>query len=372
MKIKPFKVEQWMNEFEDDAIYNIGETCVHSISLNELLELSGENTEEYIPKVLGKRLTYGHISGAPEFKEGICSLYERMKPQNILTTHGAIGANHLVLYSIVEPEDRVISVLPTYQQLYSIPESFGADVQLLKLKPENNFLPDLNELRDMVNEKTKVICINNPNNPSGSLIPEDMLREIVEIAENANAYVLCDEVYRGLTQEEGYSKSIVDIYDKGISVGSMSKVFSLAGLRLGWVAASEDIIAKCFEHRDYNMISCGMLDEIFAGLALKNADKLLKRNKSMVRRNLAVLDKWVNKETHMSYVKPQAGTTALLYYDYDIPSRAFCVNLMKNYGVLLTPGSCFELEKCARIGYACSTEILEQGLEKLSEYLKTL
>jgi aspartate/methionine/tyrosine aminotransferase len=372
MKIKPFKVELWMNEFEDDAIYNIGETCVHSITLNELLKLSGENAEEYMAKVLEKRLTYGHIAGAPEFKEGICKLYENMHPGNILTTHGAIGANHLALYTIVEPGDRVISVLPTYQQLYSIPESFGADVQILKLKPKNSFLPDLKELRSLVNNSTRVICINNPNNPSGALMPEEMLMEIVKLAKSVDAYVLCDEVYRGLAQEEGYSKSIVDIYDKGISVGSMSKVFSLAGLRLGWIAASEGIIAKCFEHRDYNTISCGMLDEIFAGLALKHADKLLQRNKSMVRRNLAILDEWVGKEPRISYVKPKAGTTALIYYDFEIPSRDFCVNLMKRYGVLLTPGSCFELEKCARIGYACSTEILEQGLEKLSEYIKTM
>lgn len=371
MIIKPFKVEMWMNEFEDDAIYNIGETCVHSITLRELLELSGENPEGYMKQVMDKRLTYGHITGSPEFKEGICRLYENLHPSNILTTHGAIGANHLALYSIVEPGDRVVSVLPTYQQLYSIPESFGAEVKLLKLRPENDFLPDLEELKGLVNSNTKVICINNPNNPTGALMSEDMLKAIAEIARSVDAYVLCDEVYRGLTQEE-YSKSIVDIYEKGISVGSMSKVFSLAGLRLGWIAASEDIIAKCFEHRDYNTISCGMLDEIFAGLALKHADKLLERNRSMVAKNLPILDKWVSQEPHISYVKPKAGTTALLYFDFDMTSWDFCVYLMKRYGVLLTPGSCFELEKCARIGYACSTEILEQGLEKLSEYLKTL
>lgn len=371
MIIKPFKVEQWMNEFEDDAIYNIGETCVHSVTLEELLELSGENREEFMKRVMDKRLTYGYISGAPEFKEGICRLYENMRPGNILTTHGAIGANHLALYSIVEPGDRVISVLPTYQQLYSIPESFGAEVKLLKLRPENEFLPDLEELKSMVNSSTKVICINNPNNPTGALMSEETLRSVAEIAKSAGAYVLCDEVYRGLTRE-GYSKSIVDIYDKGISTGSMSKVFSLAGLRLGWIAASEAIIAKCFEHRDYNTISCGMLDEMVAGLALKHADKLLERNRAMVARNLEILDRWVSKEPRISYVKPKAGTTALLYFDFDMTSREFCVLLMKKYGVLLTPGSCFELEKCARIGYACSTEILEQGLEKLSEFLKGL
>ena len=371
MIIKPFKVEQWMNEFEDDAVYNIGETCVHSITLKELLELSGEDTANFMDRVMDKRLTYGHIAGSPEFKEGICRLYENLKPGNILTTHGAIGANHLALYSIVEPGDRVISVLPTYQQLYSIPESFGAEVKFLKLRPDNEFLPDLEELKSMVNSNTKVICINNPNNPTGALMSEETLRNMADIAKSVGAYVLCDEVYRGLSQED-YSKSIVDIYDKGISTGSMSKVFSLAGLRLGWIAASEDIIAKCFEHRDYNTISCGMLDEVFAGLALKHADKLLERNKGMVARNLEILDKWVSEEPRISYVKPKAGTTALLYFDADISSREFCVLLMKKYGVLLTPGSCFELEKCARIGYACSTEILEQGLEKLSEFMKSL
>lgn len=371
MIIKPFKVEQWMNEFEDDAIYNIGETCVHSITLKELLELSGEDQQEFMEKVMDKRLTYGYISGSPEFKEGICRLYENLKPGNILTTHGAIGANHLALYTLVEPGDRVISVLPTYQQLYSIPESFGAEVKLLKLRPENDFLPDLEELKGMVNSSTKLICLNNPNNPTGALMPEKTLKAIAEVAESVGAYVLCDEVYRGLSME-GYNKSIVDIYEKGISTGSMSKVFSLAGLRLGWIAASEEIIARCFEHRDYNTISCGMLDEIFAGLALKHADKLLERNRAMVAKNLEILDKWVSDEPHISYVKPKAGTTALLYFDAAMSSREFCVLLMKRYGVLLTPGSCFELEKCARIGYACSTEILEQGLEKLSEYMKGL
>ena len=373
MKIKPFKVEQWMNEFENDAIYNIAETCVHSITLNELMEISGENPEEYWQKISDIRLNYGHIEGSPEFKKGVCELYENMKEENILSTHGAIGANHLVLYSLVESTDRVISVLPTYQQHYSIPESFGADVQILKLRLENNFLPDLNELRLLVNSNTKIININNPNNPSGSLMPEEMLREIVEIARSVDAYILCDEVYRGLNQEEHYTKSIADIYEKGISVSSMSKIFSLAGLRMGWIASpSKEVMQKCFKHRDYNMISCGILDEMFSALALKNADKILERNQAMIRQNLAILDKWVSEQPHISYIKPKAGTTALLYYDFDILSRDLCVSLMKNKSVILTPGSCFELEKCVRIGYACEKKELEEGLKKLAEFLKTL
>lgn len=370
MKIKDFKVEQWMNEYEDHAKYNIAETCVDSITLNELFELSGEDKEEYMKTLLDKKLTYGHIVGSPEFKKGVCSLYENMKDENVISTHGAIGANHLAMHSLIEQGDRVISVLPTYQQLYSIPESLGAEVEILKLTPENNFLPDLNELKGLVNEHTKIICINNPNNPSGALIPDTMLYEIAEIAKSVDAYVLCDEVYRGLNQKEGYTKSIVDIYEKGISIGSMSKVFSLAGLRIGWIAASKEIIEICLKHRDYNMISCGIFDETFSSLALKHSDKILARNKNIIRTNLSILDEWVSKEPHISYVKPEAGTTALLYYDLNIPSYELCVDLMKKFGVLLTPGYCFELESCMRIGYACSTEVLKAGLEKISEYLK--
>lgn len=373
MKIRPFKVEQWMNEFENDAIYNIAETCVHSITINELLEISGENPEEYWKKISDIRLTYGHIEGSPEFKKGVCKLYKNMKEENILSAHGAIGANHLVLYSLVESTDRVISVLPTYQQHYSIPESFGAEVKILRLRPENNFLPDLNELRSLINSNTKIININNPNNPTGSLMPEEMLKEIIEIAKSVDAYVLCDEVYRGLNQEEHYTKSIADLYEKGISVSSMSKIFSLAGLRMGWIASpSKEVIQKCFEHRDYNMISCGILNEKLSALALKNADKILARNQVIIRKNLAILDKWVSEQPHISYIKPKAGTTALLYYDFDIPSRDLCVSLMEKKGVILTPGSCFELEKCVRIGYACETKELEKGLEKLSEFIETL
>ncbi|MGG5315096.1 aminotransferase [Enterococcus sp. AZ072] len=373
MRIEPFKVELWMNEHEDKAVYNTGETCVDSLSVDELFELAGINKEEKLNELLQKRLTYGHIFGNPIFKKGIASLYTGIKPDQVLTTHGAIGANHLVLYSMIEPEDEVVAVLPTYQQLYSIPESFRATVKRHTLTPENNFLPDLAEVRKLVSDKTKMIIINNPNNPAGSLMDQDMLQEIVAIAQSVDAYVLSDETYRGLTQAEEESPSIADLYDKGISVSSMSKVFSLAGLRLGWIASTNpEVGEQCSLHRDHNTISCGMLDEELAGIALANKDKILARNKKIVRDNLAILDEWVKKEKHISYVKPQARTVTLLYYDFDHPSRELCIDLIDNHGLLFTPGDCFEFEHCVRIGYACETEELIAGLNKFSEYLATV
>ncbi len=373
MKIKPFAVEEWMNEYEEDARYNIAETCVDSISLDELFALCGTDREAFLEPLCARRLTYGAIIGSPALRVGICRLYRSLQPEEIVTTHGAAGANHHVFYSLVEPGDRVISVMPSYQQLTSIPEAYRADVQILKLRRENGYLPDLEELRRLAVPGAKLICINNPNNPTGSLMGAELLTEIVEIARSVDAYVLCDEVYRHLGQEDGWCDSIVDLYEKGISVSSMSKVFSLAGLRLGWIATHDKAAMQQFlSHRDYNHISCGMLDEALAALALEHSGRILQRNRNLVRENLAILDAWLRKEPHLSYCKPQAGTTALVFYDFDIPSYDFCRRMFEETGAFVTPGDCFEQPRSFRIGYACDRQVLKDGLAALSAFVKKL
>lgn len=370
MKIKPFAVEEWMNAWEVGAKYNIAETCVDSISMNDLFELTGEDKTEFLNRLCARRLSYGDIEGLPEFRKGVCGLYKTLNIENIVPTHGASGANHHVFYSLISPGDRVVSIMPTYQQLYSIPESYGADVQILHLSKENNYLPDLEKLRRLVTPETKMICINNPNNPTGALMSEQMLREIVEIARSADAWILCDEVYRHLSQEDGWCPSIVDLYEKGISVSSMSKVFSLAGLRLGWIATHDmSVVKSCLSHRDYNLVSCGVFDEMLAAAALKHRDKLLERSRKIVRENLQILDNWVSSEPHVSYVKPKAGTTALVYYDLDISSYEFCEEMYKKTGAFVTPGDCFEVPHSMRIGYAYGKQDLIDGLKAISEYI---
>ena len=373
MKIKPFAVEEWMNRYEEGAKYNIAETCVDSISVDELFALTGEDKQAFLDAFCARRLTYGDIFGAPAFKEGVSGLYRTIRPEEIVTTHGAAGASHHVFYSLVEPGDRVVSIMPTYQQLYSIPESYGADVQLLHLKQENDYLPDLQELRQLVTPGTKMICINNPNNPTGALMSRELLEEIVAIARSAGAYILCDEVYRHLSQSDVWSESIADLYEKGISLGSMSKVFSLAGLRLGWIATHDEAaLASMLSHRDYNLISCGLFDEALAGLALKHKDVLLQRSQKIVRENLAILDAWVQRQPHVHYTKPLAGTTALVYYDYDIPSEKLCHDMYHATGAFVTPGDCFEQPRSMRIGYAYGKQALIDGLKAIDDYFAIL
>lgn len=373
MNIKPFAVEEWMNAYETGAKYNIAETCVDSISLDELFELSGTDKDAFLNKLCARRLTYGAIEGSSDLKEGIASLYRTMAPQEIVPTHGTSGGNHHVFYSLINPGDKVISIMPSYQQLYSIPASLGADVKIMHLKKENGYLPDVDELKKLAEGGVKMICLNNPNNPTGALIPEEILQKVIRIARDFDAYLLVDEVYRHLIQSDDWQPSIVDMYEKGISTSSMSKVFSLAGVRLGWIATHDkDALKQMWSHRDYNLISCGMIDDAIAALALKSKEAILKRNKKIIRENLAVLDEWIEKEPRLSYVKPEAGTTALVYYDFPVDSYTLCRQMYDACGAFVTPGDCFDEPCSMRIGYAADRDTLEKGLKAMSTFFRSL
>ena len=218
MRIEPFGVELWMNEFENDCELNLAETCVDSLTVQELLDLTGTSPTDLVDGLAPLRLSYGAIEGTTRLRAAIAALYQATDPEQILVTHGAIGANHLVHHTLVEPDDRVISVVPNYQQHYSIPESIGAEVVRLPLLPEDGYQIDLDQMLDqlagLATPGTKLIALSNPNNPTGALLGPDQLARLAEIATGCGAYILCDEVYRGLEREDpGSTPSIADLYE---------------------------------------------------------------------------------------------------------------------------------------------------------------
>ncbi len=369
MDIRPFGVEMWMNEFETKCELNLAETCVQSITLGELFQMAGKHNS-ILDDLSAMKMTYGAIEGSDRLRDAICGLYEKQSRENILTTHGTIGANSLVHQTLVAHGDHVISVIPTYQQHYSIPESIGADIELLHLRPENDFLPDLDELCGMVRPDTRLIAINNPNNPTGSLMDRAMLEQIAGIARSVDAWLLCDEVYRGTDQTgDGFTAAVADVYEKGISTAGMSKAYSLAGLRVGWIAGPKDMLHDVMIHRDYNTIAVGQVDELLAAMALENRDKILDRSRRITRENLRIVKDWIANEPLLSWIEPKSGTTALLKYDLPMSSRDLCVALLQEEGVMLTPGSAMDMEGWLRLGYTNPTEDLKAGLAKFSGFL---
>lgn len=358
MKIAAFKIEEWMNKYEASAKYDLTTTCISPLCINEL---------NFSQEIFDVKLGYGNITGSERLKAAIQTLYETK--QNITVTHGAIGANQLVFLSLLEKGDEVVSVVPTYQQHYSIPESLGCNVKLYFLKEENNWLPDLEELDEIITPKTKLLCLNNPNNPTGSVIPDWMLEKITEIAERKNVWILSDEVYRGLNLiGKPYSKSVADIYDKGISVGSMSKTYSLPGLRVGWItSAREDLINEINHQRQYNTISISALDDYFAAIALEQKDCIAERNFKIMQNGLSILKNWLDTTPKVRCILPKGGTTVLLKYNVNVPSREFCRDVQKTTGVALLPGETLEMEGYVRAGFCA--ENLIPALQKLGEYL---
>lgn len=360
MKIADFKIEEWMNKYEASATYDLTTTCISPLSVNEL---------SYDNSIFDVKLGYGDITGSIRLKTAIKSLYENQNIENITVTHGAIGANQLVFLSLLESGDEVVSIVPTYQQHYSIPESIGCNVKLLFLKEENNWLPDLEELENLVTKKTKLLCLNNPNNPTGAVIPDWMLSKIVEIAQKNNAWILSDEVYRGLNLiGKPYSQSIADLYEKGISVGSMSKTYSLPGLRVGWIVGRLDLINEINHQRQYNTISISALDDYFSAIALEQRDIIAERNFKIMQNGVTVLKNWLDDTPKVRCVLPKGGTTVLVKYNSSIPSRQFCLDLQNKTGVALLPGETLEMEGYVRLGFCA--ENLQGALERISAYLK--
>jgi aspartate/methionine/tyrosine aminotransferase len=380
MKTDPFLVERWMNTYEygytcpisgvfHNVEYNLAETCVDPFTLAGFLEFVGK--QDFFDEFQHKQLTYGYIEGNPKLREGITNLYEDVSPDNVLVTGGAIEANFNSFYSLVEPGDGVVIVFPTYQQLFSVPRGFMADVKLLTLTPENGWLPDLEELKGYVNKKTKMIVINNPNNPCGSLIDTSTLRAICEIAEDVGAYVHSDEAYRGLyIDPKDKVPSVVDIYEKGIAVGSFSKPFSLTGLRLGWITSNEETVYEFMLKRDYTTISKSMLDEALAAEAMPHIDRILERNNRIARENWKLLDDWISNEPLLEWVKPRAGSVAFMKQHTGMPSKELCLGMIEKKSTFLVPGECFEHPDHIRIGYGNNRKLLEDGLEQVSDYLR--
>ncbi|MEO0495593.1 MAG: aminotransferase class I/II-fold pyridoxal phosphate-dependent enzyme [Actinomycetota bacterium] len=373
MQIAPFGVEQWMNEYETRCRHNLAETCCDSITVEELLALAGHGPD-HLHDLLAMKLTYGAIEGSDRLRSAIAALYENQTAANALVTHGAIGANQLVYLTLVEPGDHVVSVVPSYQQHTSIPESIGATVTRVPLREEAFWQLDVDELVAAITPGTKVVALTNPNNPTGALLDRPTLQAIADACERVGAWLLCDEVYRGIDQQgSGTTASVVDLSDRAIAVGSMSKAFSLAGLRLGWIAGPADFLHDVTIHRDYNTISVGMIDDHLAALALEHAEAILGRNRALVRANLDTLAAWVDAEPRISWTRPQGGTVTLLRYDADLASREFCVGLVEGPGsVMLTPGSALGMEGFARIGFGNSPDALADGLPLVTEYLNVL
>lgn len=368
MKLKEFTVETWMTDHELDCQYNLAETCVASMSLRELAHLTHK---DLVDQILDIRMDYGPITGSLRLKKAILSLYKSGNEENLTITHGAINANELVMLTLLEPGDHVIALTPTYQQFYSFPESLGCTYDLIPLEEEKNWMPSIDDFKKVITNKTKMILLNSPNNPTGTVIGHELMMSLIALAKEYDCYIMIDEIYRGMREENPLCESISDLYERGIATASLSKIYSFAGLRLGWVKADKSIIEAINLRRDYTIISSGAFSDEMAATVLENKDVLLKRSRSIVATNKAILKAWLAKEKRITCVIPEDGTVCFLHYHFDMPSKQLCEQLQEDTGVFFVPGACFDKEYHLRFGFTNDSTMIKEGLETFSRWMNT-
>jgi len=376
MRIEPFQLERWMTKYEMNVKWDIAESGIFPMSTRELLDLlPPDERAGILDRLLDLRLGYSEACGSAELRGLIAATYDRTLPDEILVTTGAIEANFLLLNELLEAGDRIVIVDPAYQQLQSVARAIGCDVAPWKLRPENGFRFDLDDLRSLATPGTRMIAINTPHNPTGAMLSEHELREIYALAESLDAWVLSDEVYRwlDLAGSDPLAPPLRNLGPRAICTGTFSKPFGLPGLRIGWVAAPAEVIQRCWGLRDYISLSPGKLNDALAVLAFRHRDQIVARTQRIVAQNLPVAERWfAENDDIVSWTPPRGGILALMKYEGDIPSHELANRLAEEYSVMLAPGAAFGFEGYLRIGIGNTPEIFAQGLRQTAKCFRNL
>ncbi|OAP56376.1 hypothetical protein AYL99_09555 [Fonsecaea erecta] len=389
VRLATFQLPNWIEGNKDNAQYVLGGSAAPSISLDDLVSLSSnpEATERAL-QFRSMKMNNGSPQGTPELRGRIASLYnETIRPEHVITATGTTGANLTVLQSLLQAGDHAICQYPTYPQLLGLPESFPCDLSYWRLDPDNGWQPSIAELRKLINPSTKMIILNNPSNPTGVHLDGKLQREILEVAREHNIIVFADEIFRPLFHSPAATTTpslVENTYSRVVVTSSMSKVWGMSGVRIGWmVSRDRDILALLLNTRQYTVMSTGLIDEVVATEALgpRCRPQILKRHLEYAQRNLAVLDAFVRKNSDMvSWVRPTAGAIAFVRFSSPdgqvVDDVEFCEQLLKEEGVLISPGSlCFSTEKqsdfCGyvRMHFTLTPEYLDKALEIVDAFL---
>ncbi len=369
MDIEIFELERTQSLWENTVEFNLTETGIHPFTMSELL--SGAELAE----LMDLRLGYGQTNGSIELRETISGMYPGTDRENIMVTSGSIEANFVALWTLLNPGDELLLMLPNYMQIWGAARGFGIDVKPFHLREDRDWQPDLDELRSLVGPKTKMIAICNPNNPTGAILSAEAMDEIVEIARDAGAWIFSDEVYRGAELNGQESASFYGRYERTFVTGGLSKAYALPGLRIGWLVGPHAEIAEVWKRRDYTTISTPIVSNNIAAIILQPDRRMaiLRRNREILNTNLGVLTDWANSHTGMfSFRPPEAGGMVFMKYNLDINSTELVSKIRHEKSTFIVAGDCFGMDRRVRIGIGAETDYLARGLDRISETLAEL
>jgi len=373
MRIPQFAMERMQSTWEHQVDYNLSESGVHPMRVEELIEDPIERAG-----VLGQELVYPQSNGTQELRERVATMYPGATADHIEVTNGGSEANFVTMWHLVEQGDEVVSMVPNYGQTLGLAEGFGGVLKPwpLRLSADGRrWHVDLDDLRTLVTNKTRVIILCNPNNPTGARIPAADLDGICQIAGRVGAWVLSDEIYRGAELDGVETPSVWGRYERVIVTSGLSKAYGLPGLRIGWIASTPELVATTWSYHDYTTIGPGTLSDRFARIALQPAmrAKILARTRRILHANLPVITDWLDAHRdRFSYALPEAGAIVYVRYHDAINSTELVDRLRIEKSVLIVPGDHFGMDGYLRIGFGSETRYLRDGLDRLADLLRSL
>ena len=367
MKIETFEMERWQSQWENVVEYNLAESGVDPLTVEELL-----GSEEAVRELGRRRMVYNQGNGTAELRDLISGMYPGATRENVVVTHGTCEANYLAVWRLIEPGDEAVMMLPNYMQVWGLARGFGARVIPFHLREEERWAPDLDELRRAVSSRTRLIAVCNPNNPTGSVLSDSAMDEIVEVARRAGCWLLADEVYQGAELSGETTPSFWGRYEKTMVNNGLSKAYGLPGLRIGWTLAPKDLIFQLWSYKDYTTIASSVLSDLLARRALEPAvrQRILERTRSILRSNYPGLEEWMRSHgDDFSAVPPAAGAISYLRYRHSINSSELMKRCIKEQSLLIVPGDHFGMDGFIRLNYGVPAEHLREGLARLDRTL---
>lgn len=333
MKIPANKSGRYFSKYEFSAPYILCASDCEPLSLKETLAMADSEMKSIWD---GLSLGYTETSGHPLLRDEVSKMHRNVTAEDVLVCTPEEGI-FLTMQSLLEAGDHVITTFPAHQSLYQISESIGCDVSYWK---HRNLSFDIDDLKALINDKTKMIVINFPHNPTGVTISEEEMKRIVGLAAEKGIIVFSDEMYRYLEHDEATRvSSASDLYENAISLFGMSKSFGLAGLRIGWlVTKNKEIMKRLAQYKDYTTMCNSGTSEILAIIALRAKEKIRERNLSIIFANLDLLDEFFGKfEDKFEWLRPSVGPIAYPKLNESLDVTDFCKDLVDKNGVMLVP-----------------------------------
>ncbi len=368
MHITPFRIEEYMGKYEFAAKYLLSSSDAESVTIEEILSLEPGAHDAFLKQWCG----YTESLGAPWLREVLATIYTSIHPDDLVVVSAAEEAIFLFFHALLTPQDHAIVETPCYESALTLPKSTGAAVSEWRRKPENAWAHNLAELEAMIRPNTRAIYINTPHNPTGLLMPSGIFRGVLELAAKRRIYVFSDEVYRELEHDPATRlPAACDLYDRALSLGSVSKTYGLPGLRLAWLASRDRaFLQKIVSLKHYTTICASAPSEFLTAVAFRHRQNFIDRNLQIVNRNLPQLTSFFARHAELfDWTPPNASTIGFARFKPQIDVLAFCDELVRDASVLLLPGTVYDEPRHIRFGYGRKN--MPESLAQLEAYLNS-